>query len=49
MKAEIRDATQLKYKLEAKDVDMKELRKLLKTKQEELSEMQVRKNKKYKK
>jgi dynactin 1 len=42
VKAEIRDASQLKYKLEAKDVDMKELRKLLKVKQEEVSEMQVR-------
>jgi dynactin 1 len=42
VKAEIRDASQLKYKLEAKDIDMKELRKLLKVKQEEVSEMQVR-------
>ncbi len=31
----------LKYKLEAKDMDIKELKKLLKMKQEELSEMQV--------
>ena len=44
VKAEIRDATQLKYKLEAKDVDMKDLKKLLKVKQEELSEMQIRKD-----
>jgi len=44
VKAEIRDATQLKYKIESKDLDMKEMRKLLKTKQEELSEMQVRKD-----
>ena len=31
----------LKYKLEAKDMDIKELKKLVKMKQEELSEMQV--------
>lgn len=44
VKAEIKDATGLKYKLEAKDQDIKDLKKLLKTKQEELSEMQVRKD-----
>ena len=44
VKTEIKDASQLKYKLEAKDVDIKDLRKLLKTKQEELSEMQIRKD-----
>lgn len=31
----------LKYKLEAKDMDIKELKKLVKMKQDELSEMQV--------
>jgi len=44
VKNEIKDATQLKYKLEAKDIDIKDLKKLLKIKQEELSEMQVRKD-----
>eukprot|EP00090_Calanus_glacialis_P001815 TRINITY_DN11349_c0_g1_i1.p1 TRINITY_DN11349_c0_g1~~TRINITY_DN11349_c0_g1_i1.p1 ORF type:complete len:1330 (-),score=541.02 TRINITY_DN11349_c0_g1_i1:124-4113(-) len=44
VKNEIKDATQLKYKLEAKDIDIKDLKKLLKVKQEELSEMQVRKD-----
>merc|ERR1712240_346095 len=44
VKAEIRDASQLKYKLEAKDLDIKELKKILKTKQEEFSEMQIRKD-----
>ena len=44
VKSEIRDASQLKYKLEAKDIDIKELKKLLKIKQEELSEMQIRKD-----
>ena len=44
VKSEIRDTSQLKYKLEAKDIDIKDLRKLLKTKQEELSEMQIRKD-----
>jgi len=34
----------LKFKLEAKDIDIKDLKKLLKVKQEELSEMQVRKD-----
>ena len=41
---EIKDAAQLKYKLEAKEVDMKDLKKLLKVKQEEVSEMQIRKD-----
>ena len=31
----------LKFKLESKDMDIKELKKLMKMKQEELSEMQV--------
>jgi hypothetical protein len=31
----------MKFKLESKDMDIKELKKLLKMKQEELSEMQV--------
>merc|ERR1719410_2658151 len=44
VKSEIRDASQLKYKLEAKDIDIRDLKKLLKVKQEELSEMQVRKD-----
>ena len=44
VKSEIRDASQLKYKLEAKDIDIKELKKLLKLKQEEMSEMQIRKD-----
>jgi len=44
IKAEIKEATGLKYKLESKDQDIKELKKLLKVKQEELSEMQVRKD-----
>ena len=44
VKGEIRDASQLKYKLEAKDIDIKELKKLLKLKQEEMSEMQIRKD-----
>jgi len=44
VKAEIRDATGLKFKLEDKDTEMKDIRKLLKNKQEELSEMQVRKD-----
>jgi len=44
IKNEIKDATQLKFKLEAKDIDIKDLKKLLKVKQEELSEMQVRKD-----
>ena len=37
----MKDATGLKYKLEAKDGEIKDFKKLLKTKQEELSEMQV--------
>jgi len=44
VKSEIRDASQIKYKLEAKDLDIKELKKLLKLKQEEMSEMQIRKD-----
>jgi hypothetical protein len=32
----------MKYKLEAKDMDIKELKKMVKMKQEELSEMQAR-------
>ena len=44
VKAEIRDASQLKYKLETKDLDIKELKKMMKVKQEELSEMQIRKD-----
>ena len=44
VKSEIRDTSQLKYKLEAKDIDIKDLKKLLKVKQEELSEMQIRKD-----
>jgi hypothetical protein len=31
----------MKYKLEAKDMDIKELKKMVKMKQEELSEMQA--------
>ena len=31
----------MKYKLESKDMDIKELKKLVKMKQEELSEMQA--------
>ena len=44
VKMEIKDAAQLKYKLEAKEVDLKDLKKLLKVKQEEVSEMQIRKD-----
>merc|ERR1740128_703081 len=44
IKNEIKDASQLKYKLEARDIDIKDLKKLLRVKQEELSEMQVRKD-----
>ena len=44
VKSEIRDTSQLKYKLEARDIDIKDLKKLLKVKQEELSEMQIRKD-----
>ena len=43
-KNEIKDTTQLRYKLEAKDIDIKDLKKLRKVKHEELSEMQVRKD-----
>jgi len=44
VKAEIKDATGLKYKLEAKDQDIKDLKKLMKAKQEEFSEMNIRKD-----
>jgi len=44
VKAEIKDATGLKYKLEAKDQDIKDLKKLMKAKQEEFSEMTIRKD-----
>ena len=41
MKAEVKDATGIKYKLEAKDSEIKDFRKVLKAKQDEQSEMQV--------
>ena len=44
-KNEIREAESMKYKLENKDLDIKEVKKVLKTKTEEMSEMQVRKDK----
>ncbi len=44
-KAEVREAEGLKHKLEKKDSDMKELRLALRAKGEELSEMQVRRDK----
>ena len=37
----MKDATGIKYKLEAKDSEIKDFRKILKAKQDELSEMQV--------
>ena len=44
-KNEIREAESMKYKLENKDLDIKEVKKVLKNKTEEMSEMQVRKDK----
>ena len=44
-KNDIKEAENLKYKIENKDLDIKELKKLLKMKTEEMSEMQVRKDK----
>ncbi len=44
-KNDITEAENLKYKIENKDLDIKELKKLLKMKTEEMSEMQVRKDK----
>ena len=44
-KNEIREAESMKYKLENKDLDIKEMKKVLKNKTEEMSEMQVRKDK----
>ena len=44
-KSEIREAESIKYKLENKEHDIKDLRRALKEKNEELSEMNVRKDK----
>ena len=44
-KQEIREAESIKYKLENKEHDIKDLRRALKEKSEELSEMNVRKDK----
>ena len=44
-KNEIKEAESMKYKLENKDLDIKDLKKVLKIKTEEMSEMQVRKDK----
>lgn len=44
-KDEIKEAEMMKYKLENKDLDIKELKKTLKMKSEEMSELQVRKDK----
>merc|ERR1712045_269498 len=44
-KNEIREAESMKYKLENKDLDIKEVKKVLKNKTEEMPEMQVRKDK----
>jgi dynactin 1 len=44
VKAEVKEATGIRYKLEAKDLEIKDFRKGVKSKQEELSEMQVRKD-----
>ena len=44
-KSEIKEAESIKYKLENKEHDIKDLRRVLKEKSEELSEMQVRKGK----
>ena len=41
-KQEIREAESIKYKLENKEHDIKDLRRVLKEKNEELSEMNVR-------
>eukprot|EP00096_Caligus_rogercresseyi_P008348 TRINITY_DN2701_c0_g1_i1.p1 TRINITY_DN2701_c0_g1~~TRINITY_DN2701_c0_g1_i1.p1 ORF type:complete len:1161 (-),score=439.41 TRINITY_DN2701_c0_g1_i1:84-3566(-) len=43
-KTQLKEAESIKYKLENKDLDIKELKKVLKGKGEELSEMQVRKD-----
>jgi dynactin 1 len=41
-KMEIKEAEAMKYKLENKDLDVKELKKVVKLKTDEMSEMQVR-------
>lgn len=48
-KNEIKEAEMMKYKLENKDLDIKEMKKTLKMKSDEMSELQVRKDKAEKK
>lgn len=44
-KSELKEAEAIKYKLENKDMDIRDLKRLAKAKTEEMSEMQVRKDK----
>lgn len=44
IKAELKDSEHIKYKLESKDQDLRDLRLLMKQKNEELSEMVVRRD-----
>merc|ERR1739844_330810 len=48
-KNEIKEAESMKYKLENKDLDIKEMRKTMKMKSDEMSELQIRKDKAEKK
>merc|ERR1719420_2223053 len=48
-KNEIKEAESMKYKLENKDLDIKEMKKTMKMKSDEMSELQIRKDKAEKK